>query len=152
MFVVKVFFMLVSSKGMVKKTLTTKQQHESWLHFLLFTQEEAGDLDLLLWYFKESFSAHQREFYRFGAFLEESINQSQTKKEKQHIAQRYLHLLSPLYDKFSFYEVKERLDDLCFQVSNPRGYHKTQKDLSKYHSKAEKITEKLVKKLKSLEI
>ncbi len=123
---------------LTKKTLGL---FERWLDFLLTANNNSANKVVLIDFFLKEFTKNTKEFYRFLFYLENIL----TSKKQSHIATRdnlatkHINIISPLSDRFNFYEEKCKLDDICFKILEPKKYKKLSREVLRYKKNSKKI-------------
>lgn len=121
-----------------------------WLNFLLFLRDTPHNRTLLGQYFSEHFFKTPEDFYRFTFSLEEFLKKPRHRSNLKKIAQFYLSIISPLCERFGFYERKNSLDDLCFFIVDPRAYTLLDHRLADYKKHSGEWIDRILVILKDL--
>lgn len=112
---------------------------ETWFRFLKQLNVHAdNNRRLAIDYFTKSFATNPHWFLVFLQSLDKLLNWQD--KAASVWAEKYLEVLSPLCEKYSFLSEKERLDDLCFSIRYPKAYLITYDLLQNYKDKSESLT------------
>ncbi len=137
---------------MKKKAPTQKFQNlkTKWLDFLMFTNPSERNNALLFEYYADEFAHRPRRFYNFIHLLYSYLKTSRTESTKKIVASRYIDVLSPLCQKFGFYEEKKILDSFAFKIIKPEKYKIINKNLISYKRKSKKLIEKINHKFEKL--
>ena len=114
-----------------------------WLHFLVTVNDEPKNRDLTLRYFFERCAASPETFYGFLDFFKRKLVRARGSLQKQ-LAAKYLHILSTLCERFSFFEEKNILDDRCFSLTHPKKYHEIDQLLVRYKKQSKQVTRHIV--------
>lgn len=122
---------------------TVKREDYSELLRLLYNMRGSPkNYALLSEYFLQEFSSYPERLTRFINIVKTELKNSESEKRAK-MARRYLHVFSFLCERFGLYEEKLELDDLCFEITEPRAYKKLRKALDTYQEKSEKIIEQV---------
>jgi GTP diphosphokinase / guanosine-3',5'-bis(diphosphate) 3'-diphosphatase len=127
-----------------------KAQFKKWRGFLLFINDEPLNRDLIMSYFFERFADNPKVFYNFILYIKRNIQVCREKEEKVSLSNRYLSILSPLCERFSFFKEKLLLDDLCFKIIDPEAYSELDRKLAKYKQQSKKVIAKILSSLNEL--
>ena len=125
-------------------------QFKKWRRFLLFINNEPANRELIMSYFFERFADNPKFFYHFILFIKNDIQHCRNKAQKLNLAEKYLSILSPLCERFSFFREKLLLDDLCFKIVDPQAYHDLDAQLGKYRQQSKKVIAKILSCLNNL--
>ncbi len=105
---------------------------------------------LLAHYFFIQFTHSPQGFYDFLFFLDKNLRSRTHLVIRRKIASYYLHILSPLCERFGFYERKNILDDIAFYLVYPKKYLEISRILRQYKIKSRMITRKIFVVLEDL--
>ncbi len=95
-------------------------------------------------YFMRCFGADPEHLYTFIRFLEQHCAElRRTPKEQRQVARRYLQILSPLSERFGFFEEKERMDTLCFRITEPKQFREMSATLSRYRQRSRGVIRRI---------
>lgn len=109
---------------------------DNWLKYLAITKDETENNQILFNYFFEKFAAAPQYFYMF---LEYFKLQLKTREDCKVLAKKYLEILSPLCDRFNFFEERNLLNDICFEITEPEKYADIRKVFLEYQENSQKI-------------
>lgn len=115
-----------------------KKLFQKWLHFLVTVNDEPKNRELVLQYFFERCTASPETFYGFLDFFKRKLVRSRGSLQKQ-LAVKYLHILSTLCERFSFFEEKNILDDRCFALTHPKKYYEIDRLLGRYKKQSQQV-------------
>lgn len=121
------------------------QLFEQWTKFLSITNDKPGNRQILFNYFFDKFASSPQSFYLFLEYFKNNLGDSRHSAGRKNLAKKYLEILSPLCERFNFYEEKNLLDDLCFKTLKPKKYEEIKNIYSRYAEGAKKIIEKVLK-------
>jgi len=129
---------LLSSLSPMPQRISTAEknahlrQFKNWLAFLLFVKDTPQNQIILTQYFLRQFLHTPELFYEFLLFVQKRLQHGRKQAERAQLAQEYLKVLSPLCERFGVFEEKEKLDRLCFRITNPEKYQEVEDVLAKY--------------------
>jgi len=138
----------------IKRQKTSAEEfqklREKWLDFLMFTNFSVQNKSLLFEYYANEFAYTPRRFYNFVHLLYSYLRTARNDESKKVIAQKYVDILSPLCQKFGFYEEKKLLDNFSFKLLYPAEYEKINKQLINYKRKSKTVIDEINTKFKKL--
>lgn len=115
-----------SSKGSAQA-----KQCQTWLQILLHSNKKEPTQETLSEYFLQECMRQPKVFVIFLLQLEKGLRTLRSTKRK-HLAWQYLHILSPICERFSLAEEKDVLDALCFRIAEPKHAKTAEKIVSRY--------------------
>lgn len=119
---------------------------DQWYRILLFFRETPKNQAAMIEFFFEQFAMNPKEFLDLLQCLKKKLVSEQTPgKDKRSLANRYLSVISPLCERFGYYEIKMDLDDRCFFIADKKKFSQIEKKLASYQKKSEKLL-KLIKR------
>lgn len=127
-----------------------RQRHELWLKFLTCSNAQQVNTDTLSEYFLRNFGATPQRLYDFLQFLHYHMRYLKKAEDREWLARQYLRILSPLCERFSLFEEKERMDTLCFRITEPEKYREMAALLSRYRSRSRSVIRRIFSILRSL--
>ena len=132
------------SKSLVDFAFMHRQErHRLWLKFLLLANAQTATADVLCEYFVRNVGASPEHLYDFIRFFEHHCRRSRTVPERRWLACKYLSILSPLCERFGLFEEKERMDTLCFRITEPEEHARIAALLSHYKSRSRIVIRKI---------
>ncbi|MFA6435749.1 MAG: TGS domain-containing protein [Candidatus Gracilibacteria bacterium] len=121
-----------------------------WTDLLSFVREKSKNQILLFDCFFEHFAAHPTLFYEIVVLFRQELTQEKDNEKRQRLSRQYLKVLSPLLERFGFFEEKSLIDDLCFEITDPTAYKKIDTFLLAYKKKKGKILNQVLSVLEEL--
>ena len=118
---------------------------QEWVELFEFVREKPKNHERLAEFIFEYFTIHPREFYQFILAFRQEIQHTPDQAIRERLAHQYLSILSPLVERFGFFEEKSRLDDLCFEITDPKHYKEIDLFLLKYKKQKGKILKQIAK-------
>lgn len=129
------------------KNNQTNPQFKKWLDFLSFLNKKSTGKELMNEYFAKEFQKSPESFYEFVKILKKQIPSSKNKKD---LASKYLHIISPLCERFGFFHEKKILDDICFKIEDPKNYNRINRIFGDYKEKSQKYIGSIINTLKQV--
>ncbi|MBI2639127.1 bifunctional (p)ppGpp synthetase/guanosine-3',5'-bis(diphosphate) 3'-pyrophosphohydrolase [Candidatus Peregrinibacteria bacterium] len=117
-----------------------------WFRFLVTVNNEPSNRELALQYFFERCAQAPEMFHAFLEFFKKKLQRSRN-AEAKHLAEKYLHILSTLCERFSFFEEKQILDDRCFAITHPKKYREIDQLLGRYKKQSKKLINHILQTL-----
>jgi len=109
-----------------------KENFQKWLGFIIFTNKEVKNIELISNYFFDNFQASPEKFYAFLQFFIKTLRSTKDKVLQKHLASQYLDILAVLCQRFNFFEERTTLEDYCFKISDPVRHKRISMMLMKY--------------------
>jgi len=126
---------------------TDLNKFKIWLKYLNIVNNKTSNKQLLFNYFFDKFASSPQLFYLFLEYFKKNLLEMKDKEKQKNLAEKFLDILAPLCERFNFFEEKNILCDICFQISNEQKYNELKKSFSKYEKQSKKIIEEILTKL-----
>lgn len=123
---------------------------QRWIFFLKNAHNEAKNQYRLSGYFFREFSSDPEYFYKFLFYLKHYLSENKKPREGKQVAEKYLSVVSPICERFSFFHEKNELDDICFEILDKKTYKKVSKMLDKYKKESDKYIRKISKRIREV--
>ena len=115
-----------------------RKSQRHWLGFLLGTNDEPDNLELLSDYFFNEFGESPNLLPGFMDSFKKKLATASVPSLKKKLARRYLDVLSRLCERFGLFSYKQTLDDLCFSILQPTRYRAIDSLLLNYKKTSQK--------------
>ena len=116
---------------------------QEWVELFEFVREKSQNQKHLSEFIFEYFTTYPREFYQFILAFRQEIRKTSDPILRERLAHQYLTILSSLVERFGFFEEKSRLDDLCFEITDPKHYKEIDTFLLKYKKQKGEILQQI---------
>lgn len=118
---------------------------QEWVALFEFVREKPKNQEHLTEFIFEYFATRPMEFYQFILAFRHEMQQLSDQAIQERLAHQYLAVLSSLVERFGFFEEKSILDDLCFEITDPKHYKEIDAFLLKYKKQKGKILKQIAK-------
>ncbi len=124
-------------------------EYEVWVRFLASSRSSTRNEEVLTSYFLREFGARPEEISRFLVTLQRLFRHL-PKKDTVVLAAQYLQILSPICERFALFHEKNEMDTLCFRLTDPAAYKKTDALFSRYKRKSGLVVAQISRVLSTL--
>lgn len=126
------------------------QKFSLWLGFFHAVNRRRKNKEFLTHYFFRKFTVSPPLFYAFLGYLKGYLLGTDEQERKRDIAAKYLDILSPLCERFNFFEERNFLNDACFKILDPEQYSLIQTQFSVHAKKSKHIIRRMLNAFDSL--
>jgi len=126
------------------------RRFNDWLRYLVITNTKKQNIQILFQYFFDKFAHYPETFYSFVEFFKSELIENTDEEIQRNLAQKFLDVLSPLCERFNFFEERMFLTDLSFKILEPETYEQIKQHMAIYEKKSHKIINEIIEKLDNL--
>ncbi|OGJ64655.1 hypothetical protein A3C37_00250 [Candidatus Peribacteria bacterium RIFCSPHIGHO2_02_FULL_53_20] len=122
-----------------KKAENIHENFRTWMRFLTLTNNAPKNREMLSEYFLVQCTSSPEVLQTFLNVLHKTLEREQRTKINIRLATLYLHILSPLCERFGLFAEKTLLDSLCFFIVSPGEYRTVERYLTTYQRKSHDV-------------
>lgn len=122
-----------------KKADDTREEFRIWMRLLTLTRDAPKNREMLSEYFLAECTSSPEILQAFLHVLHKTLARGRHTQSNMRLATLYLHVLSPLCERFGLFAEKTILDSLCFFIVTPKDYRAVEQYLASYQKKSHDV-------------
>lgn len=126
-----------------------KKQFQHWLDALSLVRPDRENHEKMTGYFFGVFAKEPEMFLEFLRYFKKSLQKRSKERMAQLLAEQYLHILSPLAERFGIFSEKREIDTLCFKIMHSFEYKLVESYLKEYSKESSNTIERITESLES---